>query len=102
MAKTKKSKTSELKADADHAVMTLTMDSFDGEPREVTPPQEEAFQTPCTLSGVAAGLSGGTLGYVFGFGKHFFIQPLLLPLPTLHVLQARQLFFVYKIERPLG
>jgi hypothetical protein len=52
------------------AVMALRMDSSTPEaPREVQPPADSGFQTPCTLTGVMAGLSGGSLGYVFGFGE---------------------------------
>ena len=54
----------------DKAVMALRMDSSTPEsPREVQPPADGGFQTPCTLTGVMAGLSGGSLGYVFGFGE---------------------------------
>jgi hypothetical protein len=50
------------------AVISLKMDAMDAEPREVVQPSTDAFQQPCTLVGITAGLSGGTLGYVFGFG----------------------------------
>lgn len=36
---------------------------------------ENASQLPCILNGAMAGLSGGCLGYVFGFGAlHKFIK----------------------------
>jgi import inner membrane translocase subunit TIM22 len=66
----------------DEAVLNLTIDgSFpNAEVREVTPPAPDAFQTPCSISGLMAGVSGGSLGYAFGFCEFF------LPffLPTLH------------------
>lgn len=52
------------------AVLDLRMDSSTPEaPREVAAEDSGGFQTPCTITGVMAGLSGGTLGYVFGFGE---------------------------------
>ncbi|KAK9804838.1 hypothetical protein WJX72_008146 [[Myrmecia] bisecta] len=32
----------------------------------------EPYELPCTLNGIMAGFSGGSLGYVFGFGPHLF------------------------------
>ncbi len=49
-------------------VIDLRMDSSTPEaPREVA--ATASFSTPCTLQGCMAGLSGGALGYVFGFGE---------------------------------
>ena len=54
----------------DRAVIDLRMDSTNPEaPRDVLPVDSDGFQTPCSLTGVMAGLSGGSLGYVFGFGE---------------------------------
>ncbi|EFN53590.1 hypothetical protein CHLNCDRAFT_58549 [Chlorella variabilis] len=54
------------------AVLDLRMDSSTPEaPREVAAEDSGGFQTPCTITGVMAGLSGGTLGYVFGFGGYW-------------------------------
>ena len=65
-----KAKRKEAQGADDKAVMALRMDSSTPEsPREVQPPAGGGFQTPCTLTGVMAGLSGGSLGYVFGFGE---------------------------------
>lgn len=51
-------------------MLNLKIDAANAEPRDVAPASEEdGFQTPCTLHGVMAGLSGGSLGYVFGFGE---------------------------------
>lgn len=50
------------------AVLSLKMDSSTPEaPREVA--ESGTFQTPCSLSGLGAGVSGGTLGFVWGFGE---------------------------------
>lgn len=39
-------------------------------PREVAPADgESGFMVPCTVTGLGAGLSGGTLGWVMGFGE---------------------------------
>ena len=53
------------------AVFSLKLDSPEAEPREVQAGGDggDGFQTPCTISGAMAGLSGGALGYVFGFGE---------------------------------
>lgn len=61
---------------SDEAVLNLTIDgSFpDAEVREVNPVPKDAFQTPCSISGVMAGLSGGSLGYLFGFGTSSFLS----------------------------
>ena len=70
-----KSKTSNRKKeDAPEAVLNLTIDgSFaDAQVRETVPPPADAFQTPCSVNGIMAGISGGTLGYAFGFGKKTF------------------------------
>lgn len=64
---------------SDKAVITLTMDAMESEPREVVQAQPD-FQPPCTFAGLTAGVSGGTLGYVFGFGtffRHFFLTSAL-------------------------
>lgn len=82
MAKTKIS--NRKKEDApEEAVLNLTIDgSFPGaQVRETVPPTVDAFQTPCSVNGIMAGISGGTLGYAFGFGKNFFFSP-LQPLPS--------------------
>lgn len=40
--------------------------------REVTGTGEEpVFQTPCSISGIGAGISSGMLGFVFGFGGYW-------------------------------
>jgi len=40
--------------------------------REVTGTREEpVFQTPCSISGISAGISSGMLGFVFGFGGYW-------------------------------
>jgi len=60
-------------------VISMTMDESSVEPKEVsTTTVDEGFQTPCTLQGVMAGFSGGTLGFLFGFGKlaHMLIRSL--------------------------
>ena len=44
------------------------MDGSGEVPRDVQQ-QGGGFLTPCTLVGVGAGLSGGSLGYLFGFGE---------------------------------
>lgn len=51
-------------------VLELKLDSktADGQPVEVAAGGDGGFQTPCTLTGVGAGVSGGSLGFVFGFG----------------------------------
>lgn len=50
------------------AVLSLKMDSSTPEaPREVA--ESGAFQTPCSISGLGAGVSGGMLGFVWGFGE---------------------------------
>lgn len=54
---------------AQPAVLNLTMDSTSEGPREVVAADGAAFKTPCTLVGLGSGLSGGTLGWVFGFGE---------------------------------
>ena len=68
-----KSKINNRKKDAppEEAVLNLTIDgSFpDAQVRETVPAPVDAFQTPCSINGVMAGISGGTLGYAFGFGK---------------------------------
>lgn len=59
------------------AVLSLTLDSRTAEPREaISAPTDAAdgFQTPCSLHGLTAGLSGGSLGYLFGFGKALCLQ----------------------------
>jgi hypothetical protein len=56
-------------AEGQAPVLTLKMDSQTKEPVEVTPDGEPAFLTPCSITGLGAGLSGGTVGYVLGFGK---------------------------------
>ena len=39
-------------------------------PCEVAPADGDgAFMVPCTVTGLGAGLSGGTLGWVMGFGE---------------------------------
>ena len=58
-------------------VISMTMDESSVEPKEVsTTTVDEGFQTPCTLQGVMAGFSGGTLGFLFGFGK---VTHMLIP-----------------------
>ena len=75
MAKTKKKSNGEgprKKLVAEGPVLALKMDSKTAEPIEVKPASEtseSSWQTPCTISGLGAGLSGGALGYAFGFGK---------------------------------
>lgn len=50
------------------AVLSLKMDSTTPEaPREVA--ESGAFQTPCSVTGLGAGVSGGMLGFVWGFGE---------------------------------
>eukprot|EP00890_Picochlorum_soloecismus_P000827 jgi/Picsp_1/1745/NSC_05217-R1_hypothetical protein CHLNCDRAFT_58549 [Chlorella variabilis] len=40
--------------------------------REVTGTGEEpVFRTPCSISGISAGISSGMLGFVFGFGGYW-------------------------------
>ncbi|PRW61599.1 mitochondrial import inner membrane translocase subunit TIM22-2-like [Chlorella sorokiniana] len=52
------------------AVLSLKMDSSTPEaPREVA--ESGAFQTPCSISGLGAGVSGGMLGFVWGFGGYW-------------------------------
>jgi hypothetical protein len=60
------------------AVLNLTIDgSFpDAQVRENVPPPVDAFQTPCSVNGVMAGISGGTLGYAFGFVGYWFSKRL--------------------------
>lgn len=61
-------------ADAAPAVMDLRMDASNpAAPRELTAQSADqaGFQTPCTVTGLMAGLSGGSLGYVFGFGGYW-------------------------------
>eukprot|EP00887_Chlorella_sp_A99_P007042 scaffold2.g7042.t1 len=55
-------------------VMSLKIDSRSSEPQDVPAETQEGFQTPCTLHGVMAGLSGGSLGYLFGFGGYWMRQ----------------------------
>ena len=45
----------------------------EGSVREVKRGKEEipGFKTPCSISGLTAGLSSGMLGYVFGFGGYW-------------------------------
>ncbi len=51
------------------AVLSLKMDSSTPEaPREVA--ESGSFQTPCSISGLGAGVSGGMLGFVWGYGEH--------------------------------
>lgn len=56
------------------AVLNLTIDGSypDAEVRENAPPSVDAFQTPCSINGIMAGISGGTLGYAFGFAGYWF------------------------------
>lgn len=64
-------------------VISMTMDESSVEPKEVsTTTVDEGFQTPCTLQGVMAGFSGGSLGFLFGFGK--FIYMLIRSSHTIH------------------
>ena len=51
------------------AVLNLQIDASnsEAEPREIVE-EIDAFQTPCSISGAMAGVSGGALGYAFGFG----------------------------------
>ena len=49
------------------AVLELKLDGKTPEPVEVGP--DGGFQTPCSITGLGAGLSGGMLGYAFGFGE---------------------------------
>lgn len=68
-------------AKSDNALLNLTIDgSFeDAQVRDVTRSStsvghgeavtNKGFKTPCTIHGITAGLSGGALGYAFGFGK---------------------------------
>lgn len=44
-----------------------TMDGLDMKAAEHE--GEAAFQTPCTMAGLNAGLSGGAMGFLFGFGE---------------------------------
>jgi hypothetical protein len=71
-----KSKISKSKNDdsPQEAVINLTIDgSFpDAQVRETTPAPVDAFQTPCSINGIMAGISGGTLGYAFGFAGYWF------------------------------
>ena len=55
----------------DEAVLNLTIDGSypDAEVREIVTEPVDAFQTPCSVNGLTAGISGGTVGYFFGFGK---------------------------------
>lgn len=49
-------------------VLNLKMDSTTGEaPKEVA--TTGGFEVPCTITGLGAGLRGGSLGWVFGFGE---------------------------------
>ncbi len=41
--------------------------------------QENASQLPCILNGAMAGLSGGALGYVFGFGAETRPDIIIIP-----------------------
>lgn len=54
----------------EEAVLNLTISGSldDAQVREVVD-NDESFKTPCTITGLMAGLSGGSLGYVFGFGE---------------------------------
>lgn len=53
---------------AEAPVLALRMDGSTGDaPREEAAPG--GYQTPCTLTGLGAGLSSGSLGWVFGFGE---------------------------------
>ncbi|KAG7668646.1 hypothetical protein Ndes2526B_g03730 [Nannochloris sp. 'desiccata'] len=56
------------------AVLNLTIDGNfpDAQVRENVPPTTDAFQTPCSVNGLMAGISGGTLGYAFGFAGYWF------------------------------
>ncbi|PSC74053.1 mitochondrial import inner membrane translocase subunit TIM22-2-like [Micractinium conductrix] len=55
---------------AEAPVLALRMDGSTGDaPREEAAPG--GYQTPCTLTGLGAGLSSGSLGWVFGFGGYW-------------------------------
>jgi len=71
-------------------VLNLTIDGSypEAEVREIAPAPDDAFQTPCSISGVMAGLSGGTLGYAFGFGK--------TPTPPTHALNCSIMPLFYR------
>lgn len=52
--------------------LSLKMDATNetSGPSEVSPVDSESgFMVPCTVTGLGAGLSGGTLGWVMGFGE---------------------------------
>ena len=95
-----KEKSSHRKKDGNNsqdAVLNLTIDgSFpDAEVREVVPTTTDAFQTPCSISGLMAGVSGGTLGYMFGFGK----TPLNSNLRCIFPLKSRLTPYIhYKLQ----
>lgn len=74
MAKGKKSRPD---VNSDGSVLTLKLDSQTSgvEPVQLGGDGQEGFATPCTFTGLGAGLSGGLLGYVFGFGKAIVDDP---------------------------
>ena len=64
-------------AEGSAPVLNLTIDgSFpEAEVRDATPSADDGFKTPCSISGVMAGASGGALGYAFGFGERSIYPP---------------------------
>lgn len=59
------------KASEAEPVMELRVDASNPDSPAFSEPGAEAarFSTPCSLTGLGAGISGGSLGWVFGFGK---------------------------------
>lgn len=68
-------------------MLNLTIDGpyADAEVREVTPPSDDGFKTPCSISGLMAGVSGGSLGYAFGFAGHWLNMRLKGSLGAAHI-----------------
>lgn len=58
--------------DAD-AVLKLTIDGSypNAEVREIQPASKDSFQTPCSVNGLFAGMTGGSVGFLFGFGGYW-------------------------------
>lgn len=98
MVKDKSSKTKKDGNASKDAVLNLKIDGSypDAEVREVTPASTDAFQTPCSVSGLMAGVSGGTLGYAFGFGEtllKYYLEQFFMLYGSIHP----NLCFIYNI-----
>lgn len=82
------------------AVLTLTIDGShpNAEVRELKETPDVAFETPCSISGLMAGLSGGTLGYAFGFCECCSLIPYFNPIGK-HLVSTHSSHYKKKVLR---